>query len=341
MTWQALTEALEKATEGVEVPGFSKPEIMSCLTIGVSELGTFLRPDDKELVDVLVAMWDGQKEVWRRTTRTQGETSIQNPWLNVIGCTTPAWLRNNFPDVLIGGGLTSRMVFVFADKKRQLVAYPADMITSSEYETEEEYLLHDLAQIAQLCGEYRLTPDAKRWGEEWYELHWTSARPLHLASDRFSGYIARKQTHIHKLAMVLAAAKRNTLQIEEEDLIEASTAIVEIERDMEHVFSSIGVMQGAKTSTEILALVRNHGTIEYQRLWQLCFNTMASKDFIESLKAAIEAGFLKLEQREFRGKPTKFVSYTGPNPQKPTSPSGNQPGGRGRKPSPEPGSESS
>ena len=33
---------------------------MSCLTIQVSELGTFLKIEDGALVDVLVDLWDGQ-----------------------------------------------------------------------------------------------------------------------------------------------------------------------------------------------------------------------------------------------------------------------------------------
>jgi hypothetical protein len=308
MTWQALTESLQNAQECVEIPGRPEPEPMSCISIGVSELGTFLKPDDSELVDVLVDMWDGQKTIWRRRTKTQGETTIHNPWLNVIACTTPAWLKENFPDVLVGGGLTSRMVFVFADKKRQLVAYPSELINSSDYKEEEEYLLHDLFQIAELCGEYTLTSDAREWGREWYKLHWTTARTSHMASERFAGYFSRKQTHLHKLAMVLAAAKRNELVIEAEDLMEANTLITDLEVDMQHVFSSIGVSHSARVSSELLALIRNAGSISLQKLWQLCFATMASKDFTEAVKASVEAGYVKVTHSG----QDRILNYCGP-----------------------------
>lgn len=312
MTWQALAESLQNAQEVIKIPGLDAEAVQSAITIGISELGTFLKPSDQELVDLLVAMWDGQKEVWRRQTKTQGETIIHNPWLNVIGCTTPAWLKANFPDVLIGGGLTSRVIFVFADKKRQLVAYPADHIPHASYKQEEAKLIDDLAIISSICGEYRLHPDAKVWGENWYELHWTSPRPLYMASDRFSGYIARKQTHLHKLAMVLAAAKRNDLLVLEEDLVEANTCITSIEQDMQQVFSSIGVSHTAAVSTEILALIRNHGQIPYKDLWRLCFSTMAAKDFTEALKSAKEAGFLKVETKAGE----QVITYTGPKKKK-------------------------
>jgi hypothetical protein len=329
MTWQALTEALQNSQEAVNVPGMADPEVMSCITVGVSELGTFLRPDDGELVDTLVAMWDGQKEVWRRQTKTQGETIIHNPWLNIIACTTPAWLKDNFPDVLIGGGLTSRMIFVFADRKRQFVAYPAKLVTANDYKREEELLIHDLLDMSQMVGEYHLTESAIKWGEQWYEEHWSGPRPLHMASDKFGGYIARKQTHLHKLAIVLSAAKRSELVIDKEELIQANEFTTGIEADMQNVFTSIGVNPTAKLSGEVLNLIKTHKEITYQDLWRLCFSTMGSKDFTEAIKAALEAGYIRIEARGDKKVivyiPRKKVTSPSvdlPPPGKPPSPDG-------------------
>ena len=67
MTWQALTHALEEANTLIPFPnGEYLP--MSCLTCSVTELGTFLRPEDKVMSDVLVDLWDGQAETWERRT---------------------------------------------------------------------------------------------------------------------------------------------------------------------------------------------------------------------------------------------------------------------------------
>lgn len=315
MTWQALTEALQNAQEVVEIPGLPEAEVMSCLSIGVSELGTFLRADDGELVDVLVSMWDGQKEVWRRQTRTQGSTVIHNAWLNIIGCTTPAWLKDNFPEVFIGGGLTSRILFIYADRKRQLVAYPGDLIPAAEYQQEAENLLADLRRIGDMRGEYLLHPDAKRWGMEWYERHWTGNRSVHLQSDRFDGYYARKQTHIHKTAMVIAAAKRDQLVILEEDLSEADAVVSALEENMLQVFASIGVSAEAKKNVEIVQLVKNSkGGISLETLWRMCFTTMTGKDFQDALQSAKEAGYIRIaaQSSEDPPRPEKWVLYTGP-----------------------------
>src|SRR5262245_18842881 len=54
MTWQALLLAMKRGVEHVKLEGGGdKPVSMSCLTIGISELGTFLDPKNRELVDFL------------------------------------------------------------------------------------------------------------------------------------------------------------------------------------------------------------------------------------------------------------------------------------------------
>ena len=63
-----------------------------------------------------------------------------------------------------------------------------------------------------------------------------------------SGYISRKQTHIHKLAIVLAAAQRDKLIIEESDLREADALLTTIEPHMIKVFESVGVVDEIKNT---------------------------------------------------------------------------------------------
>ena len=294
MTWQALVMSFQKAQEGVQVDGAIESLPMACLTVGVSELGTFLDPTNRELIDLLTAMWDGQKEVWRRTTKGEGTVEITNPWINLIACTTPAWLKANFPEDLVGGGLTSRCIFVYEDKKYQLVPYPSEKIPTNDYADEELALIHDLRLIGQMQGPYRITNEALQWGDSWYRRYQNGGLPAHLANPRFEGYVARKQTHVHKLAIVLAASKRSELLIEKSDLVEAEGHISALEKDMLQVFQSIGVSQQAKVHSEVVTMIRNHPEgIEYVALWNICSRTMAHQDFKNSLVGALDAGQVK------------------------------------------------
>jgi hypothetical protein len=316
MTWQALAQCLMDCAEEILIPG-EDPIPMAAITCGVAELGTFLKTDDKELVDTLVAMWDGQKETFRRQTRTQGNTVIVNPWLNIIACTTPSWLREHFDEGMVGGGLTSRILFVYADRKRHLVAYPGDHVPPKEYKKEAEDLFHDLTIIASLAGPYSFTADAKAFGMSWYEKHWQGERAAHLASPRFEGYIARKQTHIHKVAMVLSAAKRSDLVITLEDLQEAEIAVSSLEPDMLRVFENIG--HDAKTSSQqtILAIIKHRKAIWNTDLWRMCFTTMTGKDYTDGIAACLSGGYIRkaVELNAQAGKPeAKFYLVTQEEP---------------------------
>lgn len=302
MTWQKLAKSLSEATEFVpynDANGTKMPPIaMSANTIMASELGMMLAPDDDKLMSFLIRMWEGQVDNFVHDTISGGNVVVENPWLNVIAATTPTWLKENFPPSMIGGGLTSRIVFVYGDKKRGLVAYPDEIIPSDEYMRLKQYLIEDLIKISQLAGKYELSPFARQWGHEWYREHNNpDLRPAHLSSERYSGYLARKQTHLHKFALVLAAAKRDKLVIEESDLKEAEALLSDNEQDMVKVFESIGLVDQRNHTAEIIAAVRFAGFMTANGLWARVMNSMTLKDFEEAVRSAMKAGILVTSSR--------------------------------------------
>lgn len=289
VTWQALVKSMEGAQELVAIDGMMYP--MSCITCSPGELGTFLKPEEGEMVDVLTDLWDGQLGVWKREIKTDAGTYIENPWINLIGATTPAWIERNFPAYLIGGGLTSRCVFIYGDTKRRLVPYPADAIDTEKFAAAGAKLVEDLILISEMAGEFELTPSATKWGEDWYAKHWAT-RPEHMASDRYSGYIARKQTHMHKLAIILSAAESSNYKITEDHLATSDRIITPLESDMAKVFQSIGVGEAPRYMKEVVQLVKAYGKVSQLELWRMCSSTMARNDFEEACKGASAASFI-------------------------------------------------
>lgn len=287
VTWQALAQTLGKSTEMIEMPdGLLHP--MSAITIESSEFGTFLNPQDREMVDLLVSLWDGKRGAFKKTTKTQGEDIIENPWINIIACTTPAWIEGNFPEYMIGGGFTSRCVFVYAEQKRQYVAYPSLSIPKDFLKQQDE-LVQDLEKMAMLRGPFNLLPEATDWGAIWYEQHWKK-KPANLDNARFGGYLARKQTHIHKLAMVLSAAQRDTLTITADDLEQSNIIVSSLESDMPKVFERIGTSDSSKGSAELVSIIDTCKVLERGDLYARLFRTMSYKDFEVALTSAINAG---------------------------------------------------
>jgi hypothetical protein len=285
---------MKQAEAIVKMPDHSSM-IMSCVHFAISELGTFLRPENREYLDQLISLYDAQLGQIGRKTLSAGETIVTNPWLNLIACTTPSWIRDNFPEVLVGGGLASRILFVYADKKQQLVPYPEKLIHSSEFDQEEACLVHDLKRISEIAGRYELTSDAYAWGSNWYERMHNGGRPERLSSERFAGYLSRKQAHFHKLAMVIAASQRDERSITAEDLQAAEHYVSSLEENMQTVFNSIGVSHTAQVSNEILSQIRNAGRVQYRHLWQASHHTIDGRAFKESIQNAIEAGIIRRE----------------------------------------------
>ena len=288
VTWQALITSLSKSCESVpdpRDPGVFYP--MSAVTFCSDELGNLLKPSDQDLVAALITLWDGKQGAFKKETKTSGSDKIENPWVNIIGCTTPAWISGNFPEYMIGGGFTSRCVFVYADKKRQLVSL-VDEVVPADFDETKKKLIHDLEMISLMFGEYSISPSARLWTKIWYKKHWENPIPG-LVGDQFSGYIARKQTHMFKLSMVLAASESNSLVIDQSHLERAEAMLTAIESDMPRVFSRIGQNDITRGSTEILFLVENKPGISQPELYKALFRTLSYKDFTDALSGTINS----------------------------------------------------
>lgn len=320
-TWQALVKVMGEAAQAVEYTlpdGTKETFTISCVTLPVSELGTFMKIAQEGLPEVLIEMWDGQvkKRTWTHSTATTGNYDVQNPWLNMIGGTTPTWLKNHMPESQIGGGLMSRIIFVYGETKQRFVAYPSQEWKGADYYVYKRRLVEDLTEIAKMTGHFELTPDAIEWGEGWYRnLH--MQRPLHLADERFDAYLARKQAFLHKLAMIRAAATTGTLILTRETLQWADQALLMAEADMIKAFRSIGLTDQYRHVESILAVVRARKHVRLGDVFAAVRTSMTREDFLKAVAAAETAGDLRIE--ETRTPQGEKIAYLRP-PTKPDEP---------------------
>lgn len=292
VTWQALVKSFAESHEQFMHGG--EYLTMSAVTIESSEFGNLFNPQDKDMVDLFVTLWDSKEGTLTKVTKMSGNDMVQNPWINVIACTTPAWIAGNFPDYLIGGGFTSRCLFVYAEEKEKYVPYPGLVVPRSLRDVEAA-LAQDLERIAtELSGPYNLDSSAVEWGSKWYEAHYRN-RPAHLDDERFGGYIARKQTHIHKLAMVLAAATREDLVISDEQLATANQMVTDLELDMPRVFAKIGRSETSIQAERFVGFVRKRGMVSYGEAYRFVYSYFPDvKDFSGVCDGAIRSGQIKM-----------------------------------------------
>lgn len=292
ITWQALYDAFSLVGSEFEYGGELYTQYP--LIINSSEFGTTLNPRDTEMIDQLVHIWDGRR--MSKQTRKDGQITIDTPCLNLIACTTPDWIAENVPQYLIGGGLTSRMLFVYAEEKARLLAYPEDAVPKN-YRQRQDILIEDLEQISQLRGEFHLTPDAKEWGVEWYK-HFHTVESKQIDKTLLGGYIARKQTLTHKVAMCLSASMGDTLIITKEMLQRAVALVTELEKFMPHVYSKIGMEAGASAAQQVLAFLdRHNGRCKFEMLYRYMHKKYPNpEDFETVLIGMMDARYITINR---------------------------------------------
>jgi hypothetical protein len=293
VTWPALVSAFAASTESFDVDGDYHTQC--ALTLESSEFGNLVNPTDREMIDLLVTLWDSKQGGFNKITKNSGSDKVENPWINLIACTTPSWIAGNFPEYVIGGGFTSRCLFVYTELKEKLVAYPIYHIPVGMVETQMK-LAQDLEHIAtMLAGPYKLSAEAREWGEVWYREHYANP-PKHLQDDRFGGYLARKQTHLHKLAMVIAASCRDELILLPEDLSLAAAHITDLEADMPKVFARIGRSEDSIQAERFIQFVHKGSPVSYAAAYQYVHSAFPFiKDFEGIVAGAVQAGLVKID----------------------------------------------
>lgn len=292
ITWQSLVN--EMANAGVD---FLMPDSTymrsSCMTFFSAELGSLINFEDRQMIIVLTDLWDGKVGSWKKSTRHSGKDEVHNPWINILACVTPDWLSDNMPRVMIGGGFTSRSVFIYANQKRQLVAYPSRLAATQGYnegrlKKMEEDLLHDLELIADMRGEFTITEEAYKWGEAWYYVNYD--RMVHSSRKDIRGYLNRKQAHMHKLAMVVSASYKDSLVIEQSDMARAEAILTATESDMGTVYRMIQTTEPMERVSRIVSIISSSGQIQKAELYRQHFiHEMSWVEFEDALRSAIEA----------------------------------------------------
>uniref|UniRef100_A0A6M3XFD2 Putative primase n=1 Tax=viral metagenome TaxID=1070528 RepID=A0A6M3XFD2_9ZZZZ len=269
----------------------------SSLNIISKEFESFLgqKKENTRMLMALTDLYDCPDE-WSSRTRHSGSTKIIRPWLNLIAATTPDSLASSLPASAVGGGLTSRILFIWADKKKRPVAIPS--MTPKELIL-KDHLIKDLYVISRISGEYVMTADCINHWQIWYDQFDEDESGNRICADKsFNGWYSRKPTFIIKIAMLRSAAEADTRVVQWRHIEEALQAVRDVELVMGNAFKAIGKSEITAEVDTVLQLVRSSRDISEKQLMTTVWRDIDSSKFDNVIETLIKTGKVR---REYQG----------------------------------------
>uniref|UniRef100_A0A6H1ZL03 Putative primase n=1 Tax=viral metagenome TaxID=1070528 RepID=A0A6H1ZL03_9ZZZZ len=263
----------------------------SSLSIFSNEFTVFLGYHNRELIAALCDWYDCHNR-WSYDTIKRDKEEVIGVWINILAGTTPDNIQTSLPIEAIGGGLTSRIIFVNEERKNKLVVFP----TTTEKELQlQQYLIHDLEQITLMSGEFQFSEDAISFYSDW--CHIADKNPP-FYSPKFDGYCGRRRNHLLSLSMVCSASRSNEMIITKDDLERSSVMLAEVEIKMGTVFRGIGTSDISSLINDAIIFIENSATPEIP-IWQFARQFEGNMDkiildrIIHTLEAAKYINILK------------------------------------------------
>lgn len=299
-TLQAMIEDLLDSTDTRIVDG--NPVISSSLTVVSPEFAVFLGRNNGELCDKITDMFDCPSP-WSYKTKARGLEEMEAVFLNLIGATTPGLLQATMSGEAITGGLMSRVVMVYSDKKSRIVPIPSAM---SRDEALKNKLYQDLTRIADMEGKFRLAPDLVDPWVDWYTKKDVNDE---LAMDRrFAAYCGRRHTHVLKLMMILSASRSSEMIIRAEDFYRAIQFIGEAEGQMPKAFRGYGKNVLSDFIETARGEIENAGFIYLKDFKKRHLNDVSDEDMDRVIRVLVKIGFCTLRTGD---KGSSIIQYTG------------------------------
>ncbi len=267
-TRQSLARFLKNSVETFQDE--TGTPVSECAVTGLfEELSVFLGEGDSKFLGWLTNWYDSRGS-WTYDTKNAGTDEVLGVCMNMFASTAPDWIPLFLPFMAIGGGFTSRIIFIVEHKKGQIIEDPNEVEIDLKLKAD---LIHDMQVITQLAGEMRFDREALALYKEWYRRQEESVAGGNppIQDPRFSGYVSRRATHIKKLAMISSVSRDSSKLIIAADFHRARTLLEGAEQAMPFVFSAVGRSQYAVQTDSVREFIQERGSISKQELLRLLY----------------------------------------------------------------------
>jgi hypothetical protein len=266
------------------------------MTGAFEELAVFLGEGNIQLLATLTNWYDA-RDHWTYETKHQGTDEIVGVCFNILASLADDWVPMCIPPTAIGGGFTSRVVFIVENEKSKVIPNP-NLIKIDQKLSED--IEHDLQLIFAIQGEYAFTPDGQKIYESWYSETERQAKDGKLAikDPRFSGYNSRRATHVKKIAMALSASRGEDRLMTRADFERALRMLEDAELNMTSVFGRVGISPNAQILPTVMEFIRKRGSVSKKDLMLNFYRDLDKRGLDEIEEALILMRLIRVESDE-------------------------------------------
>jgi len=271
---EAIILAMKRNAQNFEDPITGNISVHCSLTAFPEELAVLLGQGDIKLLANLTD-WYNSKDEWSYETVGRGRDALQGVCLNLFGATAPDWIQSMLPQEAVGGGFTSRVIFIVAERKRATV--PEHNLTNEEILLQEK-LARDLERIHQLKGMFFFSPEGHDAYNKWYleqDKLLSEGKPA-IEDRRFAGYCERRATHLRKLMMLTSVSRSDSLEISLADFHRSLSILTEVEKKMHKTFGGLGTAPHSDIFEKVIAYIQTLGITTRSQLLVKFYHDMDS-----------------------------------------------------------------
>ncbi len=208
------------------------------LLIASEELGTLITAYDNEFMSTLNKLYDCSPYGERKRGKDI-KYKLDNPQLNFLSGTQPAYLSNLLPESAWQQGFMSRTILVYSGEiiygNLNLYEGTSTPLPKGASAKDKSNLLHDLEIIGSVFSKFIWTKESAGIMQQWYE---TGGEP---APDhpKLLGYCTRRGAHLIKLCQIASISDSDDMVITVEHFQRALDWMIEVEHYMPDIFKAM------------------------------------------------------------------------------------------------------
>jgi hypothetical protein len=250
------------------------------------------------IIKHLLKLYDAEDTFTKRTIH-DGKIEIPNPSIVILADTTPNQFKSILSADVAGAGFTSRMIFIHESNRA-----PGNYLGSPVDPVLRQTLIEKMNQIYSLRGRFKITEGAKAELNEFYTAFRGNAI-AYKANYQMKNYLARKDTHVKKLAMIFAVARNQDMIIEAEDVIKAVQYLNDLEPAVIKGFGLDVISKHNEIAARLMTILTKDGVKEGDMLAALMISgvmIMTGTEYETALTSLKMARSIKIVENQEEGR---------------------------------------